>query len=459
MSNVPKENFSDVRRWQSWLDVEAALARVQARLGMIPKDAADQITAASDISRYDLDALSGEIEQTMSPVYSLSRQLANHSGAAGAWVHWGATTQNIIDAGRLLVLRDVQAQLKSSLGKTLVRMSKMAEEHADTVMIGRTNRQHALPITFGFKVGSWLDQLLRVCDQIEDCEPRLFQLRFGGAIGAFQSFGSHGPVLVKNLAEELGLRPAQYHGRAQTDVWVEYVSCLSMVGAAAYRVGNELFSLMQSELGEVAEDLASDVVGSSTMPHKVNPKYVVTLLANANALRGKAASAFGTTPPSHEGDAVTNRELRILVEDSCVLALEVVDGLHDLIEQVTLDLGKMQATLSSSGEMTALEGLMMDVAPQLGRAKAHDLLHGAAEKARATNTPLGTIVMELTEILDVVGKDALLRRFDPTQNTGCSRAIAIEMAQTARQRAASLTCQAPTIRNESATSTLASLQS
>ena len=102
---------------------------------------------------------------------------------------------------------------------------------------------------------------------------------------------------------------------------------------------------------------------------------------------------------------------------------------------------------------------MMDVAPQLGRAKAHDLLHGAAEKARATNTPLGTIVMELTEILDVVGKDALLRRFDPTQNTGCSRTIAIEMAQTARQRAASLTCQAPTIRNESATSTLASLQS
>lgn len=432
------QHFSDARRWQSWLDVEAALARVQAQAGIIPDWAAQGITEAAKLECLDLDELRQEIRRTMAPVHALALCLAKASGEAGAWVHWGATTQNIIDAGRLLTLRVMQTDLKARLSRVLIQLADLAETHAETAMVGRTNRQHAMPITFGFKVAGWIDELLRVCSQIEECENRLFVLRFGGAIGTYRSLGKDGPNLAERLAKELCLRPALYAGRSQVDPLIEYITRLSMLGVAASRIGSDLYSAMQTEVGEISEDLGHDVVGSSTMPHKVNPKIVVSLNADAARLRAKGAAAFAVTPPAHEGDAVTNRELRVLVQESCLLALEVVTGMSDVLGNITVNSNAMAGHLASSGELTALETVMMHLAPRLGRSAAHDVLHAAAGRMRDTMEPLQKLVLDMSEVADVIDAKTLANLMDPLQNTGQSAEIARQVASDGRACAARL---------------------
>jgi 3-carboxy-cis,cis-muconate cycloisomerase len=426
--------FSEERLWQSWLDVEAALARVQAQAGILPDWAARDINKAAQLECLDLDALRSEIQRTMAPIHALSRCLAEASGKAGAWVHWGATTQNIIDTGRLLILRDVHADLVTRLSNVLLQMAGLAEAHAETAMIGRTNRQHALPITFGFKVAGWIDEMLRVYAQFEECEDRLFRLRFGGAIGSYQSLGPDGPALAVDLAKELGLRPALYAGRAQVDPLIEYVTRLGMLGVAVGRVATDLYAAMQTEIGEISEDLGHDVVGSSTMPHKVNPKIVVALIADASRLRAKGAAAFAVTPPGHEGDAVSNRELRLLVQDASLLALQVAGGLGDLFDHLEVNETAMAAHLASTRDMTSLETVMMHLAPTFGRSAAHDLLHAAAARARASSEPLLDVMMAIPEIARAIKRDSLEHLMDPQRNTSHSAEIARQLARDARAR-------------------------
>ncbi|MEM5584216.1 lyase family protein [Roseibium sp. AS2] len=449
-TDLQSDYFCEERRWQSWLEVEAALARVQAEAGVIPDWAALGITASARLDRLDTVALRTEIQRTMAPVHAVSRCLADACGEAGAWVHWGATTQNVIDTGRLLVLKDVQADLKDRLALALRRMAGLAETHAETAMVGRTNRQHALPITFGFKVAGWIDEVLRVEERIADCEERLFQLRFGGAIGAFQSLGEKGQFVSARLAEELGLKSALFEGRSQVDGLIEYVSCLAMLGVAVSRIGSDLYRLMQTEVGEISEDLGHDVVGSSTMPHKVNPKLVVTLVADANQLRSKAAGAYTITPPSHEGDAVTNRELRILVEETSLLAMSVLARLSELLNVVVVETGAMDRNLASSGDLTALEGVMMHLAPELGRAAAHDALHAAAVRAKSTGERLDSLILALPGIEGAIDTASLTILFDPHRNTGQSAAIARQLAAAGTERANRLESSSEANRNTSA---------
>jgi 3-carboxy-cis,cis-muconate cycloisomerase len=404
------------------------LAIVQGEEGIIPQWAAERISNSAHLSLLNRDKLRSDIRQTMAPVFALTNALSEYCGEAGAYVHWGATTQNIIDAGLLLNLRKVQSRLSTQLAQALGLMAKLATDYASTPMIGRTNRQHALPITFGFKVASWIDEMIRVCDQLKSVEPRLFQLCFGGAIGAFQSTGEQGPDLAKKLALRLNLRPGRFQGRTQIDPQIEYISRLSMLGLAVSRMSNELYMLMGQETGEIAEKLNGDVVGSSTMPHKINPKYVVSLTAKANLLRGKAGVAFTITTPSHEGDAVTNHELKSLMQESCSLALDVAGELVEFLGVLEVNQVRMNENLSSSGDFTSMERLMMYLAPWLGRGRAHDLLHEIVHNSDRNPDRLRKLILAeptLSEFVDASKLDQLL---DPFKNTGHSQAIAHELA-------------------------------
>ena len=429
-----KKYFSQKRRWQSWLDVEAALARVLGREGIIPQWAACKIAETSKLEQLDKKALRKEVKRTMAPVHALACELAKASGEAGGWVHWGATTQNIIDAGRLLVLRDVQKDLKHQLALVLNCFAYLADKHAETSMVGRTNRQQALPITFGFKIASWIDEFLRIWDQLEECEERLFELRFGGAIGAFHSLGEAGPDISIRLAEELGLRPARYEGRVQVDVLMEYVSRLGIIGVAAYRVASDLYQMMQSEVGELAEDFGAAVVGSSTMPHKSNPKLVVRLIANANRLRSLGAGAYSLTPPSFEGDSVTNREMQKQLQDTVECAFCVILGLQKVIDSLSVNSNSMTKRLVSSGKETSMENVMMHLAKLIGRGAAHDVLHEAIVKSRTNGKPVDEILLSQPEFRNNIEKETLNHLLDPEKNIGQSVRIARQLAAKARER-------------------------
>ncbi len=435
---MTEDHFSETARWQSWLDVEAELALAQAELGMIPGWAAERIAAFARLERIDTDRLRAETATTMAPVAALARVLAAAAGEAGAYVHWGATTQNVIDTGRLLVLRRFRARLDEALAAVLDRLAAMAEDHAQTVMVGRTNRQHALPITFGFKVAGWIEDVLGAADQLDEVEPRLFQLRFGGAIGAYQSFGDDGPRLAEALGRRLGLGPALVPNRTGTAPLVEYLLKLATLGLAVGRIADELYLLMQEEIGEVREALGAGVVGSSTMPHKTNPKLVVDLRARANLLRGRGAAALSVPPSTHEGDAATNREFRILMEETCPAALRLVRDLDATLSSIVVDGARMRANAMTGFEFLAMEAVMMRLAPTLGRGEAHDLLHHLVDRARSEGASLRALLEAAPEVRGVLDAEALDTLLDPGSNAGQSEPIARAAAAEGRARAAML---------------------
>jgi 3-carboxy-cis,cis-muconate cycloisomerase len=437
-SLTPATLFDQERLWQSWLDVEAELALTQAEMGIIGRDAAETIAAKADLACLDVAALKREIAETKAPVFALVRVLSAACGAAGGYVHWGATTQNIMQTGRLLLLREAHRALSGDLARALDGLAELATDHAATPMAGRTNRRHALPISFGYKVAGWIEELARVEARFRDAESRVFSLSFGGAIGPMHSFGADGPRLTEILARRLGLTNTIAHNRVSCDTAIEYVVQLSLLGMTIGRVSDEIYLLMSEEMNEIAERQGAGVIGSSTMPHKVNPKHVVGVSAKASLLSSKAAAAMGAGRPHHEGDAVANRILSMVLDEACPLAWELCTEFADLVAGIEIRTQSMHANLYRSADFIASENLMMELAESIGRQRAHDVIHHAIAEATTTGTPVRKKLHADPDVAASFDAETVDRLLAPENYLGRSAEIAAEAAALGRKTAAAL---------------------
>lgn len=431
--------FGRERLWQTYLDIEATLASVQAELGIIPASAAIEIRCKATLESIDLAALATDIERTRAPIVSVSRALARAcEGGAGAYVHWGATTQNLTQTGRTLIMREAHVALMRLLGDLLGRFAALAESGARMPMAGRTNHRHALPITFGLKVAAWIEELLRHVDRLQGAEPRVFVSLWGGALGAMHAFGDHGPEINRRLSARLGLAPLAVPSRAGTDHVAEYVLLLALLGSTFSKIARELYALMADEVGEVSEALGDEVVGSSTMPQKINSKVAVQVIALASRLRAQVPLALEAMQPTHEGDAANNQMMYWLMEGTPPLAYAVAWEMDRLLECLRLHPERMRSTLDRSGESIAAEQAMMLLAPHLGRGEAHDLVHRALAEATATESSILPILLADDRVRGAVEERALRASLDPATYTGRSEPMALEMAAAARSAAARL---------------------
>ncbi|MEP4097373.1 MAG: lyase family protein, partial [Marinomonas sp.] len=343
MTLTPVTVFARETIWQYWLDIEATLAEVQADMGMIPDWAAEGIRSAASLELLGADALRADIAVTHAPVLSITRLLTKAAGDAGAYVHWGATTQNVMQTARILLAREADTAIRAALDVALTRLADMAETHAQTLMAGRTNRQHALPITFGFKVAGWIEELSRALDRINGGTRRLSILPFGGAVGAMHAYGTDGKELNARLAARLGLAPMIVAGRAVNDIFGDYVLQLSLLAMSIERIAGEIYLLMSEEIGEVSERLDTGTVGSSTMPHKINPKYVIGVLSAAMELRCIAGTALETGRSSHEGDAAPNQLVSNLLDRAVPLAWTLSQDFAALLGRTEVNTARMAA--------------------------------------------------------------------------------------------------------------------
>ena len=258
--------FGTEERWQAWVAVESALALTQADLGLIPREAADAITAACRIERLDLGRIREGIARTSHPLMPVIVELSRVVGEPhGGWVHWGATTQNITQTGDVLVLRKVHGVILGLLGGIMTALANLAERSAEMVMAGRTHGQHAVPITFGLKVASWIDEIGRHINRMREVEPRLFVAIVGGAAGTFASLGDRAPEVQEGVAKRLGLAPMPVPSRSIVDHFAELVCVLGLLGATCGKIGREIYILMKTEYGEVEEPVPEGTVGSSTI--------------------------------------------------------------------------------------------------------------------------------------------------------------------------------------------------
>ena len=263
--------FGETAWLQRMLDVEAALARAQARLGIVPAEAAAAITAAARADALDRAALAAATRNTGYPVVGLVRQLAALSGEAGRWTHWGATTQDIMDTALVLQMRDGLALVEADLRATCTALAARAEQHRDTVMAGRTHLQHALPVTFGYKCAVWLSPLLTALERLDQARPRILRLSFGGAAGTLASLGDQGLAVGRELARELALAEADIPWHVSRDGVAEAVCWLGILCGSLAKLATDVMLLMQTEVAEVSEPHVAGRGGSSTMPQKRNP--------------------------------------------------------------------------------------------------------------------------------------------------------------------------------------------
>src|SRR5579864_8879152 len=273
-------------RWQAWLDVEVALARTQAELGIIPHDAAEAIAAGARLEKLDRARSDEGFARTGHTIVPLVWELSRVVGEKhGGWVHWGATTQNITQTGDLLVLRQAHGVYLRLIADALLAAADLAEKGADMPIAGRTHGQHALPATFGYKAAVWIDELIRHVERLTQAAPRIFVAMLGGGAGTYASLGPDGPRVQEGIARRLSFGSMRVPARTIGDHLAENICLLGLLAATCGKIGREIYTLMKTEFGEVEEPVPPGTVGSSTMPQKRNPKLCQDIIAAAAEIR------------------------------------------------------------------------------------------------------------------------------------------------------------------------------
>lgn len=404
---------------QCWLDTEAALARVQARLGIIPEAAAAEITRQANAEWIDLDALRQSMNLVGYPIVGLVKQLAGLcAGEAGRYVHWGATTQDIMDTGNVLQLRAALALLERDLGRLVEILAGLAHHHRDTVMAGRTHGQHALPITFGFKVAVWVDELQRHVERFAQCRPRLLRCQFAGAAGTLASLGDQGWAVHEALAAELGLAPAPIAWHTARDSFGEFVGLCGLLTATLGKLAREIAVLQQNEFGEVEEPFVLGKGSSSTMPQKRNPILCEAVIGIAQLVRQQVPSMLSAMQPEHERAMGEWHVEWDLLPHVCQLTHAALHHSIAIFDGLVVHAEQMRRNLDLTGGLILAEAVMMHLGEFIGRQAAHDLVYAACAEALNTHKPLYDSLMQTPAITQHLSPEKLRHLLNPANYLG-----------------------------------------
>ena len=422
-------------RWQAWLDVEVALAQAQAALGIIPEQAAVAIAKCADISLMDRTRIDEGFARTGHTLVPLVWELSQLVGEPhGGWVHWGATTQNITQTGDLLVLRQAHQIFVQLLQDLLEAMADLAERSADMPIAARTHGQHAVPATFGLKVATWIDEILRHLERLEQAAPRIFVAMLGGAAGTYASLGEQGPAVQRGMGERLGMTSMRVPSRSISDHFTENVCVLAMLAATCGKIGREIYELMKTEFAEVEEPVPPGTVGSSTMPQKRNPKLCQDIIAAAAEIRAQVPLALEAMQTEHEADRTTSLMIDTAESRACIATGDMLVRLVQVMRGLKLDPQRMRKNLDLSGGLIMAEAVMLTLGAALGRQHAHDVVYDAAQAAFVENKAFGELLSADPRVTERLHPAAITKLMDPTEYCGLSAMLAREAVQRVRER-------------------------
>lgn len=416
--------FSDTGRFQSWLDFEAALARAEAACDVIPQDAAQAITAAAVTDNLDPPAMKQHFEKVGFAILPLVKALAAACPPEAArFVHWGATTQDVLDTGLVLQMRAGLDLISAELDATIRALIVLAQTHRDTPMAGRTFQQHAVPITFGYKVATWLDEALRLRARLPDLRDRALTVQFGGAVGTLAPLGADGLRVRAALARELDLRDPDITWHTQRDTIGEVIFWLAQCGGLLGRIGTEVVMLMRSEVGEVREPYVPGRGASSAMPQKRNPIACPQIIAIANRLRALVPQAMESQIQEHERGISAMPVEWMVIPEAFLLASGAFLHARPMLEGLDVDTAQMRANLAMGGGLIMSEAVMSGLAPHLGRGVAHETVTAAAAAAIDSGTDLRTQLLAAAVIRDTLDTQTIDALLEPGNYTGQSAAM------------------------------------
>lgn len=419
-----KRIWSDAATLQAWLKVEAALAGAQGDLGVIPAAAAAVIEEKANTCLLDLERLAHDIAFTQHPLVPVLRQLEELCGEpAAGYLHWGATTQNILDAACSLQMAETHRLLTAELDAVIDSLSRIAIEHRSTVMAGRTHGQHALPMTYGFKVAGWIDELDRDRCRLSERFSPSFAISMSGAIGTFGATGKIGREVENRVAERLGLLPSGGQMRSSYDRVADYCHALGLLAGTAQKIGQEVAFMQRTEIGEVSEAFHMGKVGSSTMAQKRNPTTALLLVSLSRLLRGRMPLVLEATVRMDEGDSSVTNVTDVLLPEIGIIALSVAEALARLASGLVADPLAMRRNLDLTKGLIAAETVMMGLSPTMGRHEAHHLLYEAAQRAQSEKVAFMRAIGEHPGFKKHPLPADLDRWLDPAANVGESESI------------------------------------
>jgi 3-carboxy-cis,cis-muconate cycloisomerase len=389
------ERLSEEAYVRALVEVEAALAKAQARLGIIPSSAGEQISRARS-KTLDIGALTKGTMRSGFPIIALVQELRKQvDSSAAPYVHWGATTQDIMDTACVLQMRSVIKLFRDRLAELARHLSELSSRHRSTVLAGRTHGQQALPVSFGLKVASWLAPLIRHTDRLDEISPRLLVVQFGGAAGTLAALGDKGLAVMEGLADDLDLAAPVMPWHAQRDGFVEFAGWLSLLTGCLGKMAQDIILLAQTEVEEVAESGEKGRGGSSTMPQKSNPITSELILAAARTNASLLSALHHGLIQEHERathgwqlEWLTLPQMMILTGGALKHALYLARNLR-------VDTERMHANIARAHDVILAEAAVFALSDHMSRPKADELVKKACGIAVSDGRPLIEVVKTL----------------------------------------------------------------
>jgi 3-carboxy-cis,cis-muconate cycloisomerase len=437
-SDAMRAVFDERALFQRMLEVEAALARVQARLGIIPADAAAAITEAARFENLSVEELAASARNIGYPVVGLVAGLSRAAGEAGRWTHWGATTQDIVDTATVLQIREGLALIRPELLALLRAFMAQADRHRGTVMAARTHLQQALPTSFGLKNATWGLPFIDHIRRLDELRPRIEHVEFGGAAGTLASLGNQGVAVMEGLAAELGLAALPAPRHVVRDAIAEVVCFLGLVSGSLAKFATDIVLLAQTEVGEVAEPYVAGRGSSSTMPQKRNPIASEYILAAARGVQAQVPLMLGAMAHDHERASGPWQAEALAVPQAFVLTHGALLHARIVAEGMVVDGERMRRNLDLTGGLIVAEAVMMGLAPHIGRGEAHHVVKHACDAALAEGIKLADALAREAAVSSRLDRAAIVQLTDPAHYLGSSNAFidrvlraAADMASTA----------------------------
>jgi 3-carboxy-cis,cis-muconate cycloisomerase len=415
--------FSDRALIGRYIEVEIALARAQARCGVIPATAAEAIARCCDLETLDLDLLRRETDNVGYPILPLVHQLVKQCGEAGRWLHWGATTQDIMDTAVVLQMRDGLALIGEDIGGLRKILADLAQKHRDTPMAGRTHLQQALPVTFGYKAAIWLAMLDRHAERLAQLRPRVLVGQFAGAAGTLASLGDQGFAVQAALCEELGLGVPVATWHVARDGFAETVNFLGLVTGSLGKIALDLMIMASTEFAEIYEPFVPGRGASSTMPQKRNPISSELMLAAAKGVRQHAGLMLDAMIQDFERATGPWHAEWMAIPESFVLTAGALHQAKFALGGLLVDEARMAQNLGLSKGLIVAEAVMMHLAPFIGRQQAHDVVYAACRVVNDSGRALAEVLADDAEVSRHFDRAALDRLTDPANYLGLAPAM------------------------------------
>lgn len=415
-----RDVFSDRRLIARYIEVEVALAKAEARCGVIPSEAAEVIARESRLEKIDFDHMRHETDIVGYPILPLVHQMVSMCGEAGRYVHWGATTQDIMDTANVLQVRDAMNIVENDIRTLRGILADLAKKHRDTPMAGRTHLQQALPVTFGYKVAIWLAMFDRHQQRLSQMRERVLCVEFAGAAGTLASLGDKGLLVQKALAEELGLAVPATTWHVARDGFAEAVNLLSLVTGSLGKIAMDIMIMASTEFAEVYEPFVKGRGASSTMPQKRNPISSELMLAAAKGVRQHAGLMVDAMIQDFERATGPWHAEWIAIPESFILTAGALHQAKFALGGLIVDTDQMRRNLGITRGLIVAEAVMMGLAPAIGRQQAHDVVYDAC---RTVNEKGGTLAEALAALPTVTAhfdRAAIDRLTDPANYLGLS---------------------------------------